>query len=145
MTRRIAPAGGPAIVLPGSRWASLARAAYGAALICIPGRLIAAATGRVPSRRACLVGRVLGARHLTQALVCGIMPTCWLIRAGTAIDLLHAGSMAALAAEHADLQTALLTDAGVAAAFAAAGGAFLRTGRTGSPASTGTGTGGVRA
>ena len=83
-------------------------------------------TGRAPSRRACFVGRILGARHLFQAVVCGAVPTRWLIRAGAAADLLHAGSMVALAAEDAQLQPALLTDAGMAAAFAAAGGAFLR-------------------
>jgi hypothetical protein len=123
-----AATGGPAPVLPGSRWASGVRAAYGVALLCAPGRLIAVRTGRAPSRRACLVGRVLGARHLAQAVVCGALPTRWLIRAGAAADLLHAASMVALAAEDAQLQPALLTDAGIATAFAAAGGAFLRAG-----------------
>ena len=126
MTHASATAGSPAPVLPGSRWASAARAAYGVALICAPGRLISVRTGRAPSRRACFVGRILGARHLFQAVVCGAVPTRWLIRAGTAADLLHAGSMVALAAEDAQLQPALLTDAVIAAAFAAAGGAFLR-------------------
>jgi hypothetical protein len=85
-------------------------------------------TGLVPSRRACAVGRLLGARHLLQAAICGAVPTRWLIRAGAAADLVHAASMLALAGEDTDLQPALVTDAGIATAFAAAGGAFLRTG-----------------
>jgi hypothetical protein len=85
-------------------------------------------TGLVPSRRACSVGRLLGARHLLQAVVCGAMPTRWLIRAGAAADLLHAASMLALAGEDTGLQPALVTDAGIATAFAAAAGAFLHTG-----------------
>jgi len=72
------------------------------------------------------VARVLGARHLAQALICGMAPTRWLIRAGTAADMLHAASMLALAGEDASLQPALLIDAGIAGGFAAAGGAFLR-------------------
>jgi hypothetical protein len=128
MTCGLGSAGGPSLVVPGSRWASLARAAYGAVLIIVPGRLISARTGRAASRRACLVARVLGARHLIQALVCGTMPTRWLIRAGTAADLLHAGSMVALAAEDSGLRPALLTDAGIAAGFAVAGGAYSRAG-----------------
>ena len=86
-------------------------------------------TGSAPSARACAVGRLLGARHLTQAAVCGAMPTRWLIAAGSAADVLHSASMLALAAEDPGLRSALLTDAGIAGGFAAAGGAFLRTGR----------------
>jgi hypothetical protein len=112
--------------LPGTRWASLVRAGYGAALICMPGRLIQARSGRPPSRRARAIGRVLGVRHLAQAAICGAAPTRWLIGAGAAADVLHAVSMAALAAEDAELRPALLTDAAIATAFAAAGGASLR-------------------
>jgi hypothetical protein len=88
--------------------------------------MIRARTGRRPSRRACAVGRILGARHLAQAIACGVLPTRWLIRAGAAADLLHAASMLALAGEDDGLRPALLTDAGIATAFATAGGAFLR-------------------
>jgi hypothetical protein len=119
------PAASAAEALPRSRWASLVRAGYGTALICSPGAMIRARTGRSPSRRACTVGRVLGARHLIQAITCVVLPTRWLIRAGAAADVLHAASMLALAGEDADLRPALLTDAGIATAFATAGGAFL--------------------
>ena len=72
------------------------------------------------------VARVLGVRHLAHAIACGVIPARWLIRAGTAADVLHAASMLALAGEDAALRPALLTDAGIAAAFATVGGAFLR-------------------
>jgi hypothetical protein len=117
--------GDPAVV-PQSRWACVVRAGYGVALLCVPGKLIMARTGRRPSRRVRAVARLLGVRHLTQALVCGAVPTRWLIRAGTAADVLHAASMLALAGEDPWLQPAALTDAGIATGFAAVGAAFLR-------------------
>lgn len=113
-------------VVPQARWACAVRAGYGAALLCAPGPLILARTGRLPSRRVQAVARLLGLRHLAQALVCGAVPTRWLIRAGAAADLLHAASMLALAAEDPRLQSAALTDASIATGFAATAGAFLR-------------------
>jgi hypothetical protein len=120
-----AEAGG-ARLLPQSRWASLVRASYGVALICRPRQLLQARTGSTPSPRACAVCRVLGVRHLAQAVVCGALPTRWLIRAGTAVDLLHAASMLALASEDERLRPALLTDAAIAGGFAAAAEAVVR-------------------
>ena len=49
----------------------LARAGYGAALLCAPGPMIGVVTGQPPSRRARQVARILGGRHLTQAAVTG--------------------------------------------------------------------------
>jgi hypothetical protein len=111
---------------PRSLWVSLVRAGYGAALICGPGQLIQARTGTVPSCRACTVCRVLGARHLVQAAVSAAIPLRWMIRAGAWADLLHATSMAALAADDPALRPALLADSAVAGAFAASGGALSR-------------------
>jgi hypothetical protein len=124
-TRPEAQADG-ARLLPQSRWASLVRAGYGVALICRPCRLLQARTGSTPSPLACAVCRVLGVRHLAQAIVCGALPTRWLIRAGAAADLLHAVSMLALAGKDDRLRPALLTDAAIAGGFAAAGEAMLR-------------------
>ncbi len=117
---------GAARLLPQSRWASFVRGSYGLALICRPRQLLQVRIGSRPSRRACAVCRVLGLRHLAQAIVCGALPTRWLIRAGTAADLFHAASMLALAGEYEELRPALLTDAAIAAGFAAAGQAILR-------------------
>jgi hypothetical protein len=113
-------------LVPATRLASLARAGYGAVLLCTPGYLIAAMTGRPPSRRACITARLLGARHLAQAAICGAMPVRGLIEAGTAADSLHAASMFALAVTDREDRAALLADALIATAFAAAAGAALR-------------------
>jgi hypothetical protein len=113
-------------LVPATRWASLARAGYGAALLCTPGYMIAAITGCPASRRARITARVLGARHLAQAAICGAMPVRGLIEAGTAVDGLHAASMFALAGTDRQNRAALLADALIATAFAAAAGAALR-------------------
>jgi hypothetical protein len=112
----------------GSLPASLARAAYGLALLCCPGRLIRLRTGERPSRRACAVGRVLGARHVGQAVITMACPTSLVLGAGATADVAHAGSMVILAGLDPDLRPALLTDAAIAGALAAAGGASLRDG-----------------
>lgn len=89
-----------------------ARLAYGAALLLAPDVTAGALTGRRLDRRARLVVRVLGARHVTQALVMrGQEPGTLLRRAGRATDLLHAGSMALLAALAPGWERAALTDA----------------------------------
>ena len=108
------------------RWASVARACYGVALLCVPGRLIGAATRRVPSGRACAVARVLGARHLSQAVICGLAPAPALIAAGAAADELHAASMLALSAVAPGLRRAVLADVVAETALAAAGEVALR-------------------
>lgn len=109
--------------------ASVVRACYGAALLCMPGRMIATATGRAASGRACAVARVLGVRHLSQAVICGLCPTPQLIAAGTAVDALHSASMLALAGVEPGLRRALLADAGVAAGLASAGAAAVSASR----------------
>ena len=119
----------PALASPalaGTRWASLARAAYGAALLCAPGAMVRMAAGQPATPRVRRVVRVLGVRHLAQASVCGLVPTRFLIRAGTATDGLHSASMLALAGVEPPLRRPLLADAAVAAAFAAVGAAALR-------------------
>jgi hypothetical protein len=116
--------GGPA----GPRLASIARVAYGLALICCPGRLIRLRTGERPSRRACAIGRVLGVRHVAQAAISTACPIDLVVGAGVTADIAHAGSMVILAGLDPDLRPALLTDAAIAGALAAAGGAALRDG-----------------
>jgi hypothetical protein len=111
--------------VPASRWTSLVRAGYGAALLCMPGHLITAVTGFPASRRARVTARVLGARHLAQAAICGAMPVRGLIQAGSAADCLHAASMLVLAGNDRRQRAALVADAQFAAVFAAAGAASL--------------------
>ena len=110
------PTAGPAprLAIP------LARAGYGAALLCAPGPLIRVCTGRSPGSRARRVARVLGIRHLAQAAITAAAPGPRMITAGSVIDLCHAASMLGLAAVDKSLRPAELADALVATALAVA-------------------------
>lgn len=101
---------------------SLARAGYGAALLCAPGPMIGFCTGQPPSPRARRVARVLGIRHLGQAAVMAWARGPEMIAVGGAIDLTHAASMLALAIVNRPLRRAELADALAAATLAVAGG-----------------------
>jgi hypothetical protein len=99
----------------------LARAGYGMALVLAPGPAIRLATGRLPSRRACRVAQVLGARHLIQATLTTIAPSPVVLAVGGQVDAVHTASMLVLAAVSRAGRRAALTDALTEAAFAAAG------------------------
>jgi hypothetical protein len=106
---------------PGARALQLARAGYGAALLLQPGPMIRLATGRLPSRRACRVARLLGARHLAQATLTAFAPRPGVFAAGADVDALHAASMVMLAALDGAARRTALTDAVAEAALAATG------------------------
>ena len=99
----------------------LVRAGYGMVLILAPGPAIRLATGRLPTRRACRVAQVLGARHLVQATLTTIAPTPVVLAVGGQVDAVHTASMLMLAAVSRAGRRAALTDALTEAAFAAAG------------------------
>ena len=107
----------PRVVFP------VIRACYGAALLCVPGPALHLVTGRLPSPRACTVARVLGARHLAQAVLTLWRPRPAVLRAGACIDACHAASMLALAAAEPPMRRAGLADAAAATVFAATGAA----------------------
>lgn len=94
------------------------RGTYGAVLCVAPGTLIRLAGGR-PNARTCGIGRVLGARHLAQAALSAARPTPAVLVLGAEVDLLHSASMLALGILDAPRRRIGLTDAVVAAAFAA--------------------------
>jgi hypothetical protein len=98
-----------------------ARACYGAALLAAPGAALRLATGRLPGSRARTVARVVGARHLAQAVLTAWCPEPVVFAAGAGVDLCHAASMLALAAADPALRRAGLADAMAATAFTAAG------------------------
>ena len=109
------PAGPPPrLVIP------LARAGYGAALLCAPGPLIRGCTGQAPSLSARRVARVLGIRHLAQAAIAAWAPGPEMVAVGSVVDLCHAASMLAFAAASRPLRRAELADALVAATLAVA-------------------------
>jgi hypothetical protein len=102
-----------------------ARAGYGVALIGVPGLLIGL-TGQKPEPRACVVARVLGARHLIQAGVTALSQSTdpgssMVLGGGVAVDLLHASSMLALGAVDRHVRRAALSDAAVETTLAMAG------------------------
>jgi hypothetical protein len=107
----------------------LARAGYGAALLCAPGPMIGVVTRKPPSRRARQVARVLGVRHLAQAAVTALNPGPEVVALGVVVDLLHAASMFAFAAVVPDLRDAELADALAATALAVAEPAMSSLGR----------------
>lgn len=104
----------------GRRWFAAGRAAYGLALLSAPG-LLAGLAGVPADHRARAVARVLGARQVAQAAATAAQPSTPVLRLGAGVDLAHALSMLVLAAADHRRRRAALTDAGVAAAFAAAG------------------------
>jgi hypothetical protein len=97
------------------------RACYGAVLLCAPGPVLGLSTGRPSSARARAVARILGARHLAQAVLTVWRPDPVVLAAGAGIDGCHAASMLALAAASPGARRAGLTDAVTEVAFAAAG------------------------
>lgn len=105
----------------GARALQLIRAAYGTALILLPGPMIQLATGRVPSRRARQVARVLSSRHLAQTALtaCARRPSAF--AAGAGIDARHATSMLLLAAADRCVRRVALADALAESALAAGG------------------------
>jgi hypothetical protein len=106
---------------------SLARAGYGAFLLCAPDVAIGLCTARQPSSRARAVARLLGARHLVQAAVTARTPTPAVLAVGAQVDLVHAASMLALGAANRSLRSAPLSDALAAVIFAALGAACAPT------------------
>lgn len=93
------------------------RAAWGAACLLAPGPLVRAA-GRTPSDEAArVVLRLLGARHVLQALVSAISPGRAFLRLGACVDAVHAVGLVVLAALDRRWSRAALADAAVAAAW----------------------------
>jgi hypothetical protein len=134
-----APADSGARVSSTAAWVlTLARAGYGVALACAPQALITLTgdpvTGQPPggrarpSRRACAVARVLGARHLIQAgltaaaLRAGRGNTYYAVAGGAAVDALHATTMVGLALADRGARRVALADTAAELALATAGG-----------------------
>jgi hypothetical protein len=76
---------------------------------------------------------ILGARHLSQALLTAGRPTRAVLALGTEVDAAHSASMIVLGSLSSRWRTAALTDALLAGSFAAAGTACARTRPAGDP------------
>jgi hypothetical protein len=100
-----------------TRLLAAAGAASGAALLARPQRIVDRLCPELPRDRVWLV-RVLGARLLLQHGVVLLEPHRVLVRAGSAVDLLHAASMVPFAGSARYGRAARLSGA-LAAAYAA--------------------------
>ncbi|MCV7199659.1 hypothetical protein [Mycobacterium angelicum] len=65
------------------------RAAWGAVLLFAPSAVLSALHGVQADRKALVVTRILGARHLVQAWVSGINPSRGMLAAGAVVDAIH--------------------------------------------------------
>ena len=106
---------------PPTRPIELLRGAWGAALLLAPRRVLEGVGDRSPDRRAVRVARILGARHLTQALLSGLRPTPEVLAMGVWVDAVHAVTAAALAGVDRDRARTASADSVVAAGWAALG------------------------
>ena len=109
-------------------------AASGVALLVRPQRIVDRLCPELPHDRVWLA-RALGARLLLQHGVVFLEPHPVLVRAGSAIDLLHAASMVPFAASARYGRAARLSGALAAAYAAVAMAAAPRAGRNGTPRS----------
>ncbi len=107
----------------------LIRAGWGAVLLAAPGDVLEHIHGVRVDRKALVVTRILGARHLTQALLSGVDPGPEVLAAGVWVDTVH--SATALGRAGVDRRRARggVTDAVVAASWAAMGWRHLRAGK----------------
>ena len=103
------------------RHVAVTRAAYGTLLLFVPGAVMRIASGEPTDRASRVVARILGLRHLVQALVLERNGTRGRLLAGTAIDAVHALSMVGLAVLSRDHRWSAALDAALATALAANG------------------------
>lgn len=94
------------------------RALIGLCQLIRPQLLYRAVTGVAPSPGTVKLMRVLGARHLVQALILARAGTT-VHRCGALVDLAHAGTMVALACGDRRWQKPAALDAVLASTFAA--------------------------
>jgi hypothetical protein len=100
-----------------SRNVTLLRAGVGAVLALFPGRVASTAEGHPATPRACLVTRVLGVRHLTQATLTFVAPELLTPLRGALVDGVHTATAVLLAARSPRHRRAALMNAVLAATF----------------------------
>jgi len=104
----------------------VARLIWGGLLAGAPGTVLATLTGRPASTAQSRVLRVLGTRHLLQGSFELARPRPATLRAGAAVDLLHAGTCAGAVAFLPAWRRIALVDGAGAVGLATAGLARLR-------------------
>jgi hypothetical protein len=106
----------------------LVRAGWGAVLLAAPAEVLDHIHGVQVDRKALVVTRILGARHLAQALLSGVNPGPEVLAAGVWVDTVHSATALGLAAVDRRRARGGVTDAVVAASWAALGWRHLRAG-----------------
>ena len=102
-----------------------ARALAGIALLGRPRRTLAVLSDQRPDRNARIYARVLGTRHLLEAIVLWRWTTPDVVRAGAAVDAIHAASAGVLVKTRHHPRLALINTAS-ATTFAILGTALAR-------------------
>jgi hypothetical protein len=106
----------------------LLRAGWGAVLLAVPGLVLASVRGVQVDRKAVVVVRILGARHLVQALSSGINPSPEVLAAGVWVDTVHSLTALGLAVADRNRLQGGLADSIVAALWAGLGWRHLHSG-----------------
>jgi hypothetical protein len=96
----------------------IARAGYGVTLLAVPGQVVSVFGGDPTDATVTLMARVLGARHLLQALLMGRDPGAFRRYGAAFVDVMHAASMFGVAKVDAMRHKPALVDGSIAAAFA---------------------------
>lgn len=109
------------------------RSIWGAALLAAPRTVLSTIHGVDADRRAVVVTRILGARHLAQAGLSGLNPSPEVLAAGTWVDGVHSLTAVGLAAVDRHRARAAVTDAVIAATWALFGAHDLSAGHPAPP------------
>lgn len=107
----------------------LIRAGWGGVLLAAPAGVLSHIHGVRVDRRAIVVTRILGARHLIQAALSGVNPGPEVLAAGVWVDTVHSATAVGLALVDRRRARGGVIDAAVAASWAALGWHHLRTGQ----------------
>ena len=104
-----------------SRSIEVLRGAWGLALIAVPDQALGVVHGLRIDTKSRTIARILGARHLTQAVLSGDRPSPEVLAMGVWVDTVHALTALGLAGIDRRRTRASLADTAIAAVWAAAG------------------------
>jgi hypothetical protein len=110
------------------------RAAFGMLLLLAPNRMVRLYSGQPADQAARAVARVLGARHLTQALLTRNTRDPIVLALGAEVDLVHAATAFGLAVFDPRRHREGLVDAAAATLFSTVGAALANQARPADPA-----------
>ncbi|HZU47515.1 MAG TPA: hypothetical protein VFA16_09750, partial [Mycobacterium sp.] len=115
------------------RWIEIARFFWGTILLTASPAVLSRLHGVEVDRNAVVVTRVLGARHLVQALLSGLKPSPEVIAAGVWVDSVHSATALGLAVVDPHRARGGIIDTVIAAAWAIFGWHDLATAKTTAP------------